>query len=263
MPTTNQFFWYELMTSDHEAAQTFYSKVVGWKLTPFAAEGHPYTVLEVAGGRGVGGIMPIPPEAADQGMRPTWIGYVHVADIDAAVAKVGANGGKIWRQPDMIPQVGRFAVVADPQGAAFNLLQPEGPEMDALQMGTPGGTDWHELHSTDQQAALAFYKAMFGWSGTGDMDMGQMGRYQFFAMEPAAEGAECGTTCGAMFNDPMAPHPYWLFYFHVDAIDAAIERINASGGKVVHGPQEVPGGMWIVNAQDPQGAFFALVAPKR
>ena len=95
------------------------------------------------------------------------------------------------------------------------------------------------------------------------MDMGPIGKYQFFAMEQAAEGAECGTTRGAMYNDPQSPGPWWLFYFHVDAIDSAIDRITAHGGTVTQGPHEVPGGMWIVNATDPQGAAFALVAPGR
>ena len=262
MATTSQFFWYELMTSDHEAAQQFYSKVVGWKLTPFATEGHPYTVLE-ANGCGTGGIMPIPPEACEQGMKPGWVGYVHVADIDAAVAGIRAAGGAVHREPDLIPMVGRFAVVTDPQGATFNLLQPEGPDMPALPMGTVGKVDWHELHSTDWEKGLEFYSSQFGWAGTGQMDMGPMGAYQFFAMEPAAESAECGTICGAMFNDTQASRPYWLFYVRVDAIDAAITRITDNGGKILQGPHEVPGGMWIVNAEDPQGALFALVAPKR
>ncbi len=262
MATTNQFFWYELMTSDHEAAQHFYTNVVGWTTKPFSADGHPYTELE-AQGRGVGGIMPIPPEAAEHGTQPNWVGYVHVADIEASVAKIRSEGGTIHRAPDMIPNVGRFAVVADPQGAIFNILQPEGPEMPPLPVGANGVTDWHELHGNDWETALPFYQTLFGWSGTGNMDMGPLGKYQFFAMEPAAEGAECGITCGAMYNDPNAPHPYWLFYFHVEAIDAAIERITANGGKILQAAHEVPGGMWIVNAQDPQGATFALVAPKR
>ncbi len=262
MATTNQFFWYELMTSEYDAARAFYARVVGWTMKPFAAGRHPYTELE-AEGRGVGGIMPIPPEAAQNGMRPTWVGYVHVADIDKAVAEIRSAGGAVYREPDMIPTIGRFAVVADPQGGMFNILQPEGPEMPPVPIGANGVTDWHELHAGDWQAAFAFYNRLFGWSGTGDMDMGPLGKYQFFAMEPAAAGAECGTTCGAMYNDGQAPHPYWLFYFHVEAIDAAIERIKVHGGKVTEGPSEVPGGLWIVNGIDPQGAMFALVAPKR
>ena len=264
MATTNQFFWYELMTSDHEAAQQFYAEVVGWKLTPFAADGHPYTVIEIEGGRGVGGIMPIPPEAAQNGLKPCWVGYVHVADIDAAVATLKAAGGNVHHGPDPIPTVGRFAVVADPQGTMFNLLQPESSEeFPALAMGTPGGVDWHELHGTDWEGSLQFYASQFGWSGTGQMDMGPLGAYQFFAMEPAPEGADCGTTRGAMYNDKDATRPYWLFYFHVDAIDAAAARVTDHGGTIVQGPHEVPGGQWIVNAQDPQGALFALVAPNR
>ena len=242
METTNQFFWYELMTSDYAAAQAFYAKVVGWTIKAFPADGHPYAELEAAG-RGVGGIMPIPPEAARNGMKPMWVGYVHVADIQRAVADIRAAGGTVCRDPDPIPNVGTFAVVADSQGAMFNILQPEGEAMPPLPVGANGVTDWHELHARDWQAALAFYGRLYGWSGTGDMDMGPIGKYQFFAMEKAAEGAECGTTCGAMYNDPEAPHPYWLFYFHVDAIDSAIGRITAYGGTVTQGPHEVPGGM--------------------
>jgi len=260
---TNRFFWYELMTSDQAAAEAFYANVVGWKLQPFPATGHPYTVLEVDGGRGVGGIMPIPPEAAKTGLAPCWIGYIHVVDIDAAVAAIRAAGGSVHHGPDAIPTVGRFAVVADPQGTMFNLLQPDGPDMPALSMGTPGGVDWHELHSSDWERGFDFYASQFGWSKTDAMDMGPMGVYQMIAMEPAPAGAECGTTCGAMFNDRDAARPYWLFYVHVDAIDAAIQRVTDNGGAILQGPHEVPGGMWIVNASDPQGALFALVAPKR
>lgn len=262
MTSTGKFFWYELMTSDHAAAEAFYAKVVGWQPKPFPADGQPYTVLE-SGGRGIGGIMPIPADAAAQGMQPCWIGYVHVADLDDAVARLKAAGGVVHRILDPIPQVGRIAVVADPGGAMFHLLQPDGPDMPPLPIGTVGAIAWHELHGSDWESAFAFYGGLFGWAKSGAMDMGPMGTYQFFAMEPAPDGAECGTTVGAMFNDPQAPHPYWLFYVQVDAIDAAIGRITDNGGAVLFGPQEVPGGMWIVNARDPQGALFALVAAQR
>ena len=259
----NDFFWYELMTSDHVAAETFYSKVVGWTLSPFPATGHPYTVIE-AGGRGVGGMMPIPPEAAASGLKPCWVGYIHVTDIDTAAAGVKAHGGSVHHGPDHIPQVGRFAVCADPQGAMFNMLQPETQgDLPPVPFGTPGSIDWHELHSSDWKAGLAFYEAQFGWSGTGSMDMGPMGPYQFFAMEPVESEAPCGVTAGGMMTDPHAPRPYWEFYFHVDDIDAATERVRAAGGMILFGPQEVPGGNWVINGQDPQGATFALAGPRK
>lgn len=257
----SRFFWYELMTSDHAAAEVFYSNVVGWTLTPFAAAGHPYTVVE-AGGRGIGGLMPIPEEAAANGLQPCWVGYIHVTDIDAAVTGVRTHGGSIHHGPEMIPSVGRFAVCSDPQGTMFNMLQPQGEDMPPIEMGTIGTIDWHELHSSDGGKGLAFYKAAFEWSATGSMDMGPMGTYQFFAMEPADADAPCGVTAGGMMTDPQAPRPYWTFYFHVDDIDRAVERVKAQGGAILFGPQEVPGGAWVINGQDPQGALFALSGPR-
>jgi uncharacterized protein len=258
----SKFFWYELMTSDRAAAEGFYSKVIGWTLSPFGDPADPYMIVEAAG-QGVGGIMTIPKEACDQGAKPGWIGYVHVTDIDAAVAKLRNGGGTVHREPEMIPTVGRFAVVADPLGAVFAMLQPEGEDMPPIAPGTTGTVGWHELHSSDWEKALAFYGEQFGWVGNDAMDMGPMGKYQFFGFEPKAGDAECADTAGAMFNDPQAPHPYWAFYVHVDDIDAAHGRITDNGGTVLNGPQEVPGGTWIINAIDPQGAMFSVVGPKK
>lgn len=258
-----KFFWYELMTNDRAAAEDFYTKVVGWTLSPFGDPADPYMIVE-AGGQGVGGIMTIPQEACAQGLQPCWAGYVHVADIDAACAKLAGAGGKVHRAPDLIPTIGRFAVVSDPQGAMFNMLQPESKDdMPPVPMGTIGRIDWHELHTTDWQKAFDFYRSQFDWSKTDALEMGPMGTYQMIAMEPSPQTGACGETAGAMFNNPQAPHPFWTFYVHVDAIDAAIGRVEANGGKIVEGPSEVPGGLWVLNAQDPQGAFFSLVAPKR
>lgn len=255
------FFWYELLTSDRPAAERFYSAVVGWTLQPFGSADDPYTIVE-AGKRGVGGLMTIPPEAREHGLKPCWVGYIHVDDIDAAVDGVRAAGGAVHREPQMIPTVGRFAVAADPQGTMFNMLQPEGMDMPPVPMGTIGGIDWHELHSSDWEQGFDFYASQFGWSKTDALDMGAMGSYQMFAMEPAPEGATCGVTRGGMMNDAQAPQPYWLFYFHVDDIDAAIARVKDNGGTVLFGPQEVPGGVWIINALDPQGALFALAGSR-
>lgn len=257
----NKFFWYELMTSDRPAAEAFYSKVVGWTLSPFGPPENPYMIVEAAG-QGIGGIMAMPDEACAAGVKPGWFGYLPVTDIEAAVADVRAAGGSVHRDPELIPTVGRFAVVADPTGAVYNLLQPEGEGMQPLPMGTAGGVDWHELHGSDWPRAFDFYASLYGWSKTEAMDMGPMGTYQMIAMEPAPEGAECGVTCGALFNDPGAAQPFWLFYIHVDDIDAAAERVKAEGGTIAMGPDQVPGGIWIINARDPQGVLFALVGPR-
>jgi hypothetical protein len=86
--------------------------------------------------------------------------------------------------------------------------------------------------------------------------MGPVGTYQTFT----TKGQQAG---GMMKKMAEEPAPHWLYYITVDAIDAAGDRVKSAGGKVVHGPVQVPGGSWIVNGLDPQGAMFALVAPKK
>jgi predicted enzyme related to lactoylglutathione lyase len=217
-----------------------------------------YTILS-AGDRGVGGLMAISDEAARAGARPGWLGYVGVPDTDAAAKRIARAGGAIHRAPDDIPNVGRFAVVADPGGAPFMLLTPL-PRPDsapAAEPGTPGLVSWHELYSSiGQEAAFEFYSTQFGWETLELMDMGPMGKYRIF-------GAG-GVPMGGMMDKPEnVPASTWGFYVDVDGIDAAVGRIKACGGQVLMGPHEVPGGSWIVQALDPQGVAFALVSTTR
>jgi predicted enzyme related to lactoylglutathione lyase len=250
--------WYELMTSDQDGAEAFYRAVVGWKLADAGQPGMRYTILS-AGERGMGGIMALPEGAAAGGLRPGWLGYVGVPDTDAAANRIAQAGGAIVRGPDDIPNVGRFAVVADPGGALFQLLTPlsrEGapPPPDP---GAPGLVSWHELYSrAGQEKAFAFYASQFGWETLELMDMGAMGKYRIFGTG--------GVPMGGMMDAPEnVPGSAWSFYVNADGIDAAVERIRANGGQVTMGPHEVPGGQWIVQATDPQGAAFALVSPTR
>lgn len=244
------FFWYELMTTDMAAAEAFYRAVVGWSAQPFPGT-MPYTVVK-AGERGVGGIMGIP---EGSGLRPAWVGYIRTDDVDAATEGVRAAGGKVHRPPSDIPDVGRFSVVSDPQGAMFMLLQPQGGEQQPVPLGTPGHVGWHELYADDWRSALDFYAGQFGWTKLDEMDMGPMGKYALFGVD--------GEMIGGMMDRPVQiPAPYWGFYFNVDGIDAAAGRIADNGGTVVMEPMEVPGGSWVLQALDPQGAGFALSGPK-
>jgi predicted enzyme related to lactoylglutathione lyase len=250
----NSFVWYELMTSDAAAAKAFYSKVVGWNTEDVPMPGMTYTLLR-AGETQIGGLMALPKEAGDAGMKPCWVAYVGVDDADGAAAKVKRLGGQILREPADIPNVGRFAVVADPQGAAFNLFKPS-QAGQRLISSEPGHIGWHELHTTDWPKAFEFYTEMFGWLKGDAIDMGPMGTYQLFTIGGAA--------VGAMFNSPAAQATrFWLYYFNVGDIDAAGKRVSDGGGKITHGPQQVPGGGWIIQASDPQGAAFALYGSKK
>ena len=253
----SSFVWYELMSSDVTAAKTFYTKVVGWKTQDMPMPGMTYTLVSV-GDTQVGGMMTLPKDAANAGMRPCWTSYIEVDDVDGAASKVRSLDGKIYAPPADIPNVGRFAVVADPQGASFNLFKPAQPGQRNVS-SEPGQVGWHELHTNDAPKAFDFYSKMFGWLKGDAIDMGPMGTYQLFTIGGAA--------VGAMFNSPAARADaaarFWLYYFNVADIDAAAKRVADGGGKITHGPQQVPGGGWIVQATDPQGAAFALHGPKK
>lgn len=254
--TPTPFIWYELLTSDHAAAFTFYSRVLGWTVAQSAFTSPEYTIVN-AGPFGVGGLMTLPDEACAAGARPGWMTYLGVNDVEATAARVVAAGGKVTRAPDDIPGVGRWAMLADPQGAMFIVMKPISSQpMPVIPDGTPGTVSWRELHAADGPKAFAWYSEQFGWVGAGEVDMGPMGVYQLFSNGGPAVG-------GMMTRMPETPVPFWTFYFYVNGLDAAVDRASAAGGRVLLEQHEVPGPMWIAYLADPQGATFGLVANKR
>ena len=122
-------------------------------------------------------------------------------------------------------------------------------------MDAPGRVGWHELLAADWEKALAFYGELFGWQKA-DADVGAMGTYQLFS----AGGQTIG---GMVTKPPTVPVPFWLYYFNIGDIDAAAKRVTAGGGQILDGPLELPGGSWIVQCTDPQGAMFALEGKRR
>ncbi len=249
------FVWYELLTTDPTGAAAFYHEVVGWNAQPSGMSGMDYTML-LAGEQAVGGLMQMPPQAG--GMPPLWFGYVGVDDVDAAAESLVAAGGAVHRAPWTIEGVGRLAVVADPHGAVFNLVHSDMMQPSASM--APGHIGWHELQAGELEPAFTFYADQFGWTRDQALDMSPMGIYQMFRSPGAASGMPTG---GMMTRLPQVPHPFWLYYFAVPDIDAAVARVQAAGGEVMNGPMEVPGGAWILQGRDPQGAIFALVAPPK
>ncbi len=249
-----KFCWYELMTTDNKAATSFYGKVMGWGAQDMDGAHGPYTILSV-GEAPMGGLMTMPPEVCNAGGRPGWSGYIAVDDVDDYAARVKKAGGAVLREPADIPGIARFAVVADPHGAVFNLIKGfKDAEPTWPAPGTPGQTGWRELYAGDGASAFAFYSGLFGWTKAAAHDMGPMGIYQLFSID--------GEMAGGMMTKPKeVPRPAWLYYFNVDDIDAATARVTQNGGQIMNGPMEVPGGSWIVQCADPQGALFALLEP--
>ena len=242
-----RFVWYDLLTTDPPAAQDFYGKVTGW--TTLVWDGpEPYTMWK-AGEKPIGGVMQLPPGL---GVPSHWYAYIETPDVDATTAQAESLGGRVIEKPTDIPTVGRFAILADPHGAVFAAFKPEGGAPGEDTDAAVGEFSWHELMTTDYEAAFDFYRALFGWEKIAAHDMGPLGVYFIFG-----RGA---TQVGGMFNTPvgMQAPPHWMQYVRVDNVDAAAARVTANGGTILHGPEDVPGGDRILQCLDPQGAAFAL-----
>lgn len=252
------FVWYELMTSDADAAKRFYSGLLGWEIS----DSPEYREIKASEGH-VGGMLPLTPDMTSGGARSAWVGYVAVEDVDRMVAQVTAEGGRELMPARDMEHVGRIAMIADPQGVPFYVIRPTPPAGDpdytshafAAERPMLGHVAWNELSTTDPAAAWRFYGDRFGWTKDGDMDMGPLGKYEFIRHGSHMLGA-------IMPKMPEMPVPAWTFYFRVADIDAAAATITASAGTILQEPMEIPGGEYSLTAADPQGAAFGLVGPR-
>jgi predicted enzyme related to lactoylglutathione lyase len=248
--------WYELMSKDPVTARRFYQAVVGWQIDESPPAGSTMDYRMISAGDGlVGGVFRLTDAMVQQGAAPCWMMYIGVEDVDACVAAISAAGGAVPMPAFDLPNVGRIAMVADPQGAPFYVMRGASDETSTVcDPQRPGHGAWHELHAADGTEATAFYTAQFGWERSGAVDMGPMGLYQLFNIGER--------NLGGIMTDTRFPRPAWLVYFRVDGIEGAAGRIVEAGGQVIHGPMEVPGGGWIVNGIDPEGAMFALTGTR-
>lgn len=251
------FLWYELLTADPKAAKTFYDDVVGWNIDAEPAPGGMDYRMILAPDGLAGGVMALSAEMIAGGAKPVWLGYLGVDDVDGSVASIVEAGGQVQMPAFDVPGVGRLAMVTDPQGVPFYVMRGASDESStAYQRMGMGHVSWNELMTTDDDAALAFYEKQFAITKIGGMDMGAMGHYSFIA-NTESKGEAIGAVMRAMPGTPTG----WGFYFRVPEINAAKARVEAGGGTVYSGPMEVPGGEWVLNAADPEGAAFGLVAP--
>jgi len=246
-----QFVWYELTTPDTDAARKFYPAITGWGTQPFDND---YTMW-TSGGVPFAGIFRLTSDMRQQGVPPNWMPYVESNNVDETTRLATSLGGKAVVPPSDIPNVGRFAVVQDPQGATFGVYKSIRPS--AAWDGTPvlGRFSWHELMTTDYQKAFEFYKKLFGWEKTGEMDMGGGNMYSMYG--------KGGKPYGGIFNrhgDMMSMRPFWLVYIFVKDVKKAVDTAVKGGAMVQRPPMEIPGGGTIAILGDPQGAAFALHA---
>ncbi len=245
--------WYELMTTDMNAAEAFYRTVVGWRTSPFQQARHPYTTFNRSGDIPVAGVMARPEEVK---APPFWAMYIGVPNVERAAARIKELRGTAHTDVLETP-VGRMQLMTDAQGAMFYIYQPANSDERPETSPEIGEASWHELMTTDATGAMDFYQQVFGWKPSEALDMGPAGKYQMF-------NRPHGTIGGIMNKPPEMANvpPHWQIYFRVPDVDAAASRIESADGKVLNGPTEVPGGDRILNAIDAQGATFGLHARK-
>jgi predicted enzyme related to lactoylglutathione lyase len=256
------WIWYELMTGDPAGSKSFYEAVVGWRIT-LGTEPPMYYGMIANGDTGcdhTGGLMPLTPEMTAGGARAGWLGYIGVDDCDAAVSAVTAKGGKLLLPAFDVEHIGRIAMVADPDGAPYYVMTPKLPagsdqDSTAFRPEILGRCAWNNLHAANQAGALDFYTSLYGWTLPEPMDMGEFGKYHFIDHDGGMIGA-------IMQKAPHVPTAGWGYYFRVADIEVAAQAAKSHGGQVFYGPVQVPGGDWIINGIDPQGATFGLVGAK-
>ncbi|MHC4930814.1 MAG: VOC family protein [Planctomycetota bacterium] len=247
---TGRIVWHDLMSTDPEASEKFYTELFGWtfKLVDIGDSGQQYRMIHV-GEQGIGGIEGL---QEGHGVPSHWLAYTEVESVDDAARRAKASGGSTVVPPTDIPSVGRFSVLSDPQGACIaafhsNSEYPPAPE------GPPaaGTFCWEELLTSDPDDARRFYGEIFGWS-TREMDMGEAGTYTLFD----CAGKEIA---GAMkMPAAAAAPPNWLAYVAVESVDATHAKAESLGATTFVAPRDIPNvGRFAVLA-DPTGAAFAI-----
>jgi predicted enzyme related to lactoylglutathione lyase len=246
-----QFIWYELTTPDTDAARKFYPAITGWGTQQFDKDYAMWTT----GGVPFAGLFRLGPDMREQGVPPNWMPYVEANNVDETARLATSLGGKVMHGPEDIPNTGRFAVLQDPQGATFGIYKSTRPSQSWDGTPTLGRFSWHELMTTDHRKAYEFYRRLFGWEKTGEMDMGGGNMYSMYG--------KGGKPFGGMFNrhgDMAGMHPFWLVYIFVKDVQKAVDAAVKGGAFVQRPPMEIPGGGTIAILGDPQGAAFALHA---
>lgn len=246
------FCWMELNTSDSAAAKKFYTGLFDWQAedTP-AGPDMVYTMLRVRGLE-VGAMCNLQPEQKAHGIPPHWMTYISVENADEAAKKAASLGATVMADAFDVMDVGRMAIIQDPQGAMFCVWQAKA-HIGARLVGDTGTFGWDELWTTDRKKATEFYTGMFGW-GSKEGDMGEMGVY--------TEWQNAGQSIGGMMEiapemGPVPPH--WLPYVMVEDCDAIANKATASGGKLFVPPTDIPNVGRFAVIQDPQGATFAII----
>lgn len=236
--------WMDLLTTDVPAATEFYTDVFGWQFDHSADGSYAYATLN---GKPVAAIAEYDDDLKQA--EGLWLASISVANVDAAIAIVEANGGRVIEHAENLPGRGRTALVEDPQGAVFMLLRSDSGDPED---GDAVNNDWlwTELWTVDVTAAIHFYEEVFSYrtfafKGTAGSEFNVMGRDQ----------APRASVLKIQLEDV---EPNWLGYLLVDDVDATARMVLKAGGKVLVAPQRDEFNTDVAIVADPTGGVFAL-----
>ncbi len=258
--------WVDTSQPDPEAAVEFYRGLFGWEFDDVMPPGSEakYFMARIRGGdvAAVGSI----PESAPQ--MATWNTYVWVEDADETASKIRDAGGTTLMEPFDVMNLGRMAVFADPEGAAFSVWQAK-EQKGAQVVNEAGSVNFNGLGTRDVEGAKAFYGAVFGWQTMSVGGGAQMWTLPGYGdhLEERTPGlreqmAEMGGPSGfedvvASLNPIADDQPdvpaHWSVTFATNDADATAAKAAELGGKLIAEPFDAPWVRMTVIA-DPQGA---------
>jgi uncharacterized protein len=252
--TPGTFCWWELATTDLDAAYAFYRGLFGWGKSDLPmGPGQVYRMLDLDG-NGVGAMYQLDAAQRERGVPSGWLAYVSVVNADESARRIAAAGGTLASQPFDVMDSGRMAVFTDPGGARAAIWQP-GRHFGAAVVNEPGSACWMELAARDAAAMRRFYASAFGWSPL-VRQMPGPGEYTEWGVAGEAQTFGGMLQMNEQWGD-MAPH--WMTYFKVDDCDVIAARVKVGGGKMMVGPFDAPGVGRLGVVRDPTGGICSII----
>jgi predicted enzyme related to lactoylglutathione lyase len=244
--------WADLVTPDLVAARRFYGALFGWTFRDVPGDRN--YALALLDGEPVAGLFQkaLPP---GQSKQPAWLTFIAVRDVEAAQQAALQHGGKVLFKTHYYSQRGRQAVLADPDGAVFAVLEAEGGDPPDY-LAAPGAWIWSSVLVRDPKQETAFYKSLFGYDVYDLANAGGVGDAQHYILS-SDNYSRAGLN--ALPGDSMRRYPHWLNFVRVtDAADTAKKAVEL-GGRVLVEPRIDRQGGHLALLADPSGAVFGVM----
>ncbi|WP_054814541.1 VOC family protein [Nocardia arizonensis] len=251
--------WIDLFTADPERSIAFYTDLFGWTAERGGPEFGGYITFRKNGKAVAGGMakQPDSPEGPDQ-----WTVYLSSTDARATAAAAADKGGAICVAPMPVGDLGVMAILGDPgnsgvgvwQAGSFAGIETNALVEDGKWRDHDGAPSWFELHTHAYDAALDFYRDVFGWNDTFAVPMPEEAGFRYSTIHSTSPMR--GGVMDASVLPPDAPGG-WTVYFGADDVDKAVAKVVELGGTVLSPPQDTPYGR-MAAVTDSTGARFSL-----